>query len=109
MKTIHKYRLQSGAAINTLNLRQGYRIVRSEYLLTEKAVFIWVEEPLSVSVPCITAEFVVVLTGDPVPRSYIYRDTALDPFGPEAFHVYEIPEGELENKSPEKADRLQAA
>ncbi|ABC28547.1 hypothetical protein HCH_01699 [Hahella chejuensis KCTC 2396] len=109
MKTIHKYRLQSGAVINTLNLRQGYRLVRSEYLLTEKAVFIWVEEPLSVDAPFIATEFVVVLTGKPVPMNYVYRDTALDTFGPEAFHVYEVPSGEPQTSGAIEDGKLRAA
>ncbi|WP_020406148.1 DUF7352 domain-containing protein [Hahella ganghwensis] len=109
MKTVHKYRLQSDAAINTLNLREGYRIVRSEYLITEKAVFIWVEEPLSVSVPVVATEFVVILTGEPVPMNYVYRDTALDTFGPEAFHVYEIPVAVAQAESIKEAMNKQAA
>lgn len=92
MKTIHKYRLQGAGAINSLKLREGFRLVRSEYLVTEKAVFIWVEEPLSVTLPERTVKLKVVATGEPVPLAYQYHDTALDPFGPEAYHVYEVAE-----------------
>ncbi|MBK8969975.1 MAG: hypothetical protein IPM37_00875 [Hahellaceae bacterium] len=101
MKTIHKYRLQCGGAINTLKLREGYRFVRSEYLVTEKAVFIWVEEPLAVTLPTQTLQLKVVGTGEPVPVAYRYLDTALDPFGPEAYHVYEVMESSIATQETE--------
>ncbi|MCX4029649.1 hypothetical protein H0A36_13190 [Endozoicomonas sp. SM1973] len=89
MKTIHKYPLQEG--INTLTLKQGFRIVRSEYLLIEKAVYLWIEEPLAVATPECSCQFKVVKTGEPIPENYVYLDTALDTLGPEAYHVYQLP------------------
>ncbi|WP_253938468.1 DUF7352 domain-containing protein [Hahella sp. HN01] len=92
MKAIHKYRLEGPQTANRIMLREGSRIVRSEYLVTEKAVFIWVEEPLAVEIPSQPRLFYVVMSGEPVPENYCHLDTALDPFGPEAYHVFEAPE-----------------
>lgn len=90
MKTIHKFRLECGKEVNKLKLREGYRVVRCEYLVPMKGVYLWVEQPLSVAVPLVERQFVVAYSGDPVPSSYEYLDTALDPFGPEAYHVFEV-------------------
>ncbi|MDX1587372.1 MAG: hypothetical protein R3296_00405 [Oleiphilaceae bacterium] len=92
MKTIHKFRLDSGKEPTTLKLRQGYRVVRCEYLVQDKGVYLWVEQPLNVEIPLVERQFVVAYSGDPVPKSYQYLDTALDTFGPEAYHVFEVPE-----------------
>lgn len=92
MKTIHKFRLESGKEPNTLKLRPGYRVVRCEYLVPQKAVFLWVEQPLKVDLPEVERRFLVTFSGEPVPSAYQYVDTALDPFGPEAYHVYEVNE-----------------
>ena len=90
MKTIHKFRLECGKQVNALKLREGYRVVRCEYLVPMKGVYLWVEQPLSVAIPTVERQFVVAYSGDPVPSSYEYLDTALDPFGPEAYHVFEV-------------------
>lgn len=90
MKTIHKFRLECGKEVNTLKLREGYRVVRCEYLVPMKGVYLWVEQSLNVAVPMVERQFVVAYSGDPVPSSYEYLDTALDPFGPEAYHVFEV-------------------
>ena len=90
MKTIHQYTLNTDQKITTLALREGYRVVRCEYLLAQKQVYLWVEEPLSIDLPVIKRQFMVVGSGAPVPVSFRHIDTALDPFGPKAFHVYEV-------------------
>ncbi|MAL97477.1 MAG: hypothetical protein CL583_03410 [Alteromonadaceae bacterium] len=97
MKTIHKYRLEAYQGLNNLRLRDGFRIVRTEYLVTEKAVFLWVEEPLRADVASQQYNFRVALSGEPVPEHYCYRGTALDPFGAEAYHVFEVMEQRREN------------
>ncbi|MET4026844.1 hypothetical protein ABIE59_002372 [Marinobacter sp. MBR-99] len=94
MKTIHKFRLEPGKEPTTLTLREGFKVVRCEYLVAQKAVFLWVQQPLSVTVPTVERQFRVAMSGDPVPDAYEYLDTALDPFGPEAYHVFEVPAGE---------------
>lgn len=92
MKTIHQYQLASDKQITSLALRDGFRIVRCEYVVAQKRVYLWVEEPLKIDLPVSEHQFMVVGSGVPVPVSYRYVDTALDPFGPEAFHVYELAE-----------------
>lgn len=90
MKTILKFRLESGKQPNTLKLRPGYRVVRCEYVVPQKAVYLWVEQPLKVDLPELERQFLVTFSGEPVPSAYQYVDTALDPFGPEAYHVFEV-------------------
>ena len=101
MKTIHKFRLAAGKEPTTLTLREGFRVVRCEYLMPQKAVFLWVQQPLNVSTPLVDRHFRVAMSGEPVPDSFEYLDTALDPFGPEAYHVFEVPEEEM-HAAPEE-------
>src|SRR5690554_6933093 len=63
-------------------------------LVPQKSVFPWVEQPLNVTTPTLERQFRVAMSGEPVPDRYEYIDTALDPFGPEAYHVFEVPAGE---------------
>jgi hypothetical protein len=90
MKTIHKFRLEGGKAINTLKLREGYRAVRCEYVVPDKCVYLWVEQPLSVDIATVVRQFIVTFSGDPVPIHYSYVDTAIDTLGAEAYHVFEV-------------------
>ncbi|BES73620.1 hypothetical protein RE428_46380 [Marinobacter nanhaiticus D15-8W] len=109
MKTVHKYRLDISGEPKALNLREGYRVVRCEYLLAEKAVYLWVEVPLNVDIPVRQRQFRVVYSGEPVPETYEHVDTALDPFGPEAYHVYALPEQTGHQRYvPVDADYIQA-
>lgn len=96
MKTIHKHRLDINSKLNTLTLRDGYRVVRCEYLVPEKAVFLWVEVSLDITLPTRERQFRVVRSGEPVPDNFSDLDTALDPFDPRAFHVFEVPEAQFE-------------
>ncbi len=100
MKTIHKFRLEPGKEPTTLTLKEGYRVVRSEYIVPHKAVYLWVEQPLSVTTPTLDRQFRVAFSGEPVPDSFEYVDTALDPFGPEAYHVFAVPANEETLFSP---------
>ncbi|MHA7880482.1 MAG: DUF7352 domain-containing protein [Saccharospirillum sp.] len=104
MKTIHKHRLDIDAKVNTLALREGYRVVRCEYLVPEKAVFLWVEVSLDITRPMREQQFRVIRSGEPVPDDFDYLDTALDPFDPKAFHVFEIPQAHATGK--QDADNL---
>jgi len=94
MKTIHKFRLAAGKKPTTLTLREGFKVVRCEYLISHKAVFLWVQHHLNVTTPTVERHFRVAMSGEPVPDSFEYLDTALDPFGPEAYHVFEVPADE---------------
>ena len=100
MKTIHKFRLECGKEPTTLTLREGYKVVRCEYLVAQKGVYVWVEQPLNVTIPSVERQFLVVYSGDPVPDSYQYLDTALDPFGPEAYHLFEVIQAEEHKPLP---------
>lgn len=102
MKTIHKYRLDE-SKVNTIRLPEGYRVVRSEYLITDKAVYVWIEEPLRVAIPRHEHQFRVVRSGEPVPEQYAYQGTALDTFGPEAYHVFEVIEACNSEQLPRQA------
>ena len=90
MKTIHQYQLANDKQVTSLALREGFRIVRCEYVVAQKRVYLWVEEPLKIDLPVSEHQFMVVGSGVPVPVSHCYVDTAVDPFGPEAFHVYQV-------------------
>ena len=100
MKTIHKFRLECTKEPTTLKLREGCRVVRCEYLVPQKGVYLWVEQPLNIAIPTIERQFLVAFSGDPVPDSYEYLDTALDPFGPEAYHIYEVTEAQPSASKP---------
>lgn len=110
MKTIHKFKLEKTKEPNTLKLRSGYRVVRCEYVVSQKAVYLWVEQPLKVDLPELERRFLVTYSGEPVPSAYQHIDTAIDPFGPEAYHVFEVieqPESDsLAAKVPDQASLL---
>jgi hypothetical protein len=108
MKTILKFRLVSGKEPNVLKLRPGYRVVRCEYVVPQKAVFLWVEQPLKVDLPELERRFLVTFSGEPVPTAYQYLDTALDPFGPEAYHVFEVID-EVRNKERDQPEHTAPA
>lgn len=91
MKTIHKFRIELGKEPTRISLREGFRVVRCEYLVSEKGVYIWVEQSLKVTTPTVERQFRVAFSGEPVPDRYHYLGTALDPFGPEAYHVFDVP------------------
>ncbi|PAV27524.1 hypothetical protein C8D92_104259 [Tamilnaduibacter salinus] len=90
MKTIHKYGLELSGDPVALALKEGSRVVRCEYIVAEKRVCLWVEVPLKVDIPETTSTFCVVRSGEPIADSYQYVDTAVDPFGPEAYHVFQL-------------------
>ncbi|MCH8500184.1 MAG: hypothetical protein LAT63_17060 [Marinobacter sp.] len=90
MKTVHKYRLDGSGKIDSFKVREGYRIVHSEYVVTEKAVFVWLEVPLDLSVPETDLKLRIFRTGEAIPRAYVHLATAVDAFGPEAYHVYRV-------------------
>ena len=97
MKTIHKFHIHPGKEPTVLTLKDGFRVVRCEYLVSEKGVYLWVEQPLKVVTPTVDRQFRIAFSGEPVPDSYQYLGTALDPFGPEAYHVFEVPEAAAED------------
>lgn len=108
MKAIHKYRIGNERNTQTFNLKKGYKIVRSEYILTEKAVFLWIEEPLAVDIETQDVKFKLVMSGDPVADNDSHVATAIDTFGPEAYHIFEVGQ-EVENTFSINNRHIQAA
>ena len=51
MKTIHKFRVHPGHESTRLRLKEGFRVVRCEYVVSDKSVYLWVEQPLGAGVP----------------------------------------------------------
>lgn len=92
MKTIHKFLINPGKEPTRLTLKRDFRVVRCEYLVPEKGVYLWVEQSLKVTIPTVERQFRIAFSGDPVPETYQYLGTALDTFGPEAYHVFELPQ-----------------
>ena len=88
MKAIHKYRLNTDGSETELNLKENHRIVHAEYVLVEKAVFIWVEEPLAAKIPTRPVGFLVAHSGDPLSSDFDHVATAVDSLAPEAYHIF---------------------
>jgi hypothetical protein len=113
MKTIRPYRIEESDKSTALTLKTGYTIVRSEYLVPEKSVYLWIEEPLKVDIPLKHVKFRIAQSRIPVPDEYQYRATALNMFNSDAYHIFEIPEEdpiELQDRSVESpCDSLRVA
>lgn len=92
MKTIQKLTLTTENSPQTLSFKENYRIVRIEYLVTEKRICLWVEVPLRADIPEIRKTFMVKRTHETVPSEFEHIHTAIDLLKPEAFHIFEVPE-----------------
>tara|TARA_R110002072_G_scaffold89737_9_gene201034 strand:+ start:16945 stop:17301 length:357 start_codon:yes stop_codon:yes gene_type:complete len=90
MKAIHKYRIGNERNVHAFNLKKGFKIVRSEYIVTEKSVFLWIEEPLAVDIETQQVTYRMAMSGDPVSDNCEHVATAIDTFGPEAYHIFEV-------------------
>ena len=88
MKAIHKYQLDPAKKHHEFALKEGYKVVRAEYILAEKTVCVWIEVPLSVAIAAQTVHFRLVASGEPVPLDSQYVATAVDSFAPESYHLY---------------------
>jgi hypothetical protein len=95
MKVIHKYPLVVDGNEVSLSLKRGFRIVHAEYVLVEKAVFVWVEEQLAAKIPQEEVSFVVVRSGEPVNKHFQHVATAVDLLAPEAYHIFHKCEDDL--------------
>lgn len=100
MKAINRYPLKLEQAVTSLKLRAGFRVVHCEYVVVEKAMYLWIEEPLGVDIPIIEAEFKTVECGSPVANNLKHIATAVDTFSPKAYHVY----GKLEHLTQSQHD-----
>ena len=88
MKAIRKYKLSTEKTDTSLNLKWGYRFVHTEYVTVDKALYLWVEEPLSAEAQSVSVKIKVAKSGDPLPDSCRHIATAVDSFAPEAYHVF---------------------
>lgn len=88
MKTVLKYQIEE-TSVTQLKLREGFKLVRFEYVQADKALFAWIEEPLKADIPATDIELKVIRTGEPIHDKYQYLSTALDVIGPEAYHLYQ--------------------
>lgn len=89
MKAIHKYQLNSDGSETQLSLKEGFKIVHAEFVLVEKAVFVWVEEPLAAKIPTIEVPLTVVRSGEPLSKDFQHVSTAVDALAPEAYHIFQ--------------------
>lgn len=94
MKAILKYRLELSDKTQTLTLKEGFKPVRFEYVVSDKSLYLWVEEPLLGSLPSQRLHLKVKKTGEAVNENFTYLLTALDSFGPEAYHLFMLQEEE---------------
>lgn len=91
MKTVQKLTLMTDKEYQTLSFKEGYSIVRIEYLVTERRICLWVETPLRADIPEIRRTFAVKKTNESVPIEFLHVHTAVDLLKPEAFHIFEVP------------------
>ncbi|MDX1451679.1 MAG: hypothetical protein R3183_03905 [Oleiphilaceae bacterium] len=95
MRVIHKFKLAVDGSPTTLKLKNGYKIVHSEYVLVDKAVCIWVEQSLSVSTPEREVVFEVAKSGDPIHDDLVHVASAVDSLTPEAYHIFKKSEPDI--------------
>ncbi|RBP30662.1 hypothetical protein DET50_10777 [Marinobacter pelagius] len=91
MKTTSKYLLCFGQEPTELMLMPDFRVVLCEYLVGAKGVYLWVEQSPVRSRKAIPRHFIVARPGKSVPENYEYIDSAVDPFGSRAHHVFQLP------------------
>ncbi|WP_027854962.1 DUF7352 domain-containing protein [Marinobacterium litorale] len=105
MKAILKYRLEISDKPISLSLAQGFRPVRFEYVVSEKALFLWTEESLRADISRQNVQFRITRTGEPIQEGAQHLMTALDAFGPEAYHLFLL-EGEPCTMEPRPVKNL---
>ncbi|WP_299198364.1 hypothetical protein [uncultured Amphritea sp.] len=96
MKTIQKHFINVAEKSQVLNLKKGYRVVRSEYNPNNSTVNIWVEIPLMADIPNLKREFIVKRTNEVVPNDYTYVSTTVDKARGQSYHIFEAPALEAE-------------
>lgn len=90
MKTIRKYSLTLEEKPQAISLKEGYKIVRTEYFAHNNSISFWVELPLTADIPETKKEFVVKKTNEVIPMDYIYSGTALNNSKSESYHIFEV-------------------
>ena len=91
MKTISKHLITYGQEPTTLRLMPDFRPVFCEHLVGAKGVYLWIEQSSTHPNRAITRKFIVARPGRCVPETYEYVDSAVDPFGSQAHHVFQLP------------------
>ena len=92
MKTIRQVTLDASKPVNKLLLSKGFRVVKTEFSLTNQSIEVWIEEPLRADLPIETCYLKVVGNSQPVPLDYEYISSAYNPFEHKAMHVFNLPE-----------------
>lgn len=91
MKTIRQVLLDSHKSVNELILKEGYRIVKTEFSI-KQAIVVWIEEPLRADLPNEHCFLKVIENSQPVPLVYEYISSAFNPFDSSAVHLFKVPE-----------------
>lgn len=92
MKTIRQVTLDAHKPVNELLLREGYRIVKTEFSLLNQSIVAWIEEPLRADLPLLPCFLKVIENSQPVPMVYEYVSSAFNPFESKAVHLFKVPE-----------------
>ncbi|MDI3324911.1 hypothetical protein QKW35_11025 [Pontibacterium granulatum] len=83
-----RYKANPDQSLLTLALRPGFKVVRFEYVLTDKSICLWIEQSLRPDIKEAPVTFKVVRTSEPVQDSMEYISTAVDPMGDGEWHLY---------------------
>ena len=91
MKTTSQYLICFGAEPTELTLMPDFQVVLCEHLVGVQGVYLWIEQSPVSSRKAISRSFIVARPGKPVPETYDYVESAVDPFGSRAHHVFQLP------------------
>lgn len=90
MRTIHKFEVAITKEAQVIELPENANIIHVEYLISKRAIYMWVEVPADMMAPKQAREFRVFLTGDGIPSNASYLGTTIDQHLSEVYHVYEM-------------------
>ena len=90
MRTIHKFEVVISKEAHVIDLPENANIIHVEYLVSKRAIYMWVEVPADMMAPKQPREFRVFLTGDGIPSDASYLGTTIDQHLSEVYHVYEM-------------------
>ena len=90
MKIIHKHEIALDTKPTCIALPQNSKVIKVDYLVSQRAVCIWVEVIADLHAPKENRYFSVFKTGDGIPAVDQYIGTAIEQYLPEAYHVYEV-------------------
>ena len=90
MKIIHKHKINIDGTPTEVDLPTDSQYRSTEYLVSKKSLYLWVEVPADLNAPKEKRTFRVFKTGDGIPDADQYIGTAIDQHQPEAYHLYEV-------------------